>query len=66
MKADLIDHPLSYQEYIWIRVFKTEEMGHHIKSQLEEMNQEVRVKISQKMRIKPQKKVLFATERMAA
>jgi IS1 family transposase len=66
MKAGLIDHPLSYQEYIWMRVFKTEKMRDQVKSKLEEMNQEVRTKASQKMRIKPQKTILFTTERMAA
>jgi IS1 family transposase len=54
MKAGLIAHPMSYKEYIWMPVFRTEEIRKQINHKIYEINQVERIKASKKIQVKPQ------------
>ena len=66
MAACLIDHPISYREYIWLPVYDDYKWREKLSKKVREMNSEEMLGASRRVKIKPEKTVVMQTRREAA
>lgn len=66
MAAGLIDHQMSYQEYIWFPIYEDYSWREKLSKQVAAMNSEEMLGASRRVKIKPEKAVVMQSGEMAA
>ena len=66
MAAGLIDHCMTYREYIWLPVYETYDLRKKVCQEVHRMNQKNMLGASKRVKIKPEKEIIMKVEEVAA
>jgi hypothetical protein len=66
MAAGLIDHQMSYQEYIWLPVYTDYKWRERLAEKVVMMNKEEVLRASRRLKIKPHKAIVMGSGELAA
>ena len=66
MAAGLIDHRLTYREYIWLPIYEAYDLREKICQEVHHMNRKEMLGASKRVKIKPEKILIMKMDEVAA